>query len=82
MCFCKLEQLYGSSCCPSKEVKSKGKVRRRSKSIPIDHKAVFIILMVQLMVQLILTWDFSSGKIYIINTLVFIPRSSNLGGAS
>jgi len=35
------------ACCGSKEVKPKGKVRRRFKSTPIGSKAVFIMLMVQ-----------------------------------
>ena len=35
------------ACCGLKEVKPKGKVRVRFKSIPIGCKAVFIILMVQ-----------------------------------
>lgn len=35
------------ACCGSKEVKPKGKVRRRFKSTPIGCKAVFIMLMVQ-----------------------------------
>jgi hypothetical protein len=38
---------FRCSCCRSRDVKPKGKVRRKFKSTPIGRKAVFIVLMVQ-----------------------------------